>query len=148
MVLGPAGHRVLASPDGTGDPPSDDLHVDDFPGDDVPVGDVLVGEDPLAVYGSGAAARVRAVDGYTNVADLMVNARYDPDNDEIPAFEEQVGSHGGLGGDQERPFVLGPLELTPPARPLYGPVAVHHLLKGWLAELGQPVTARRTEAVS
>lgn len=123
MVLGATGHRVLAPVDAG----------------DTGEGDVVTGDDPLAVFGPGAADRVRRVDGYTNVADLMVNARYDPDNDEIPAFEEQVASHGGMGGDQERPFVLAPVGLAPPAGPLDGPVAVHRMLKRWLAELGHPV---------
>ena len=44
----------------------------------------------------------------------MVNARYDPERDEVAAFEEQVGSHGGLGGPQTHPFLLYPAELSPP----------------------------------
>ena len=38
----------------------------------------------------------------------MVNARYDPERDEVAAFEAQVGSHGGLGGPQTHPFLLYP----------------------------------------
>ena len=44
----------------------------------------------------------------------MVNSRYDPELDEVAAFEHQVGSHGGLGGPQTHPFVLHPADLTPP----------------------------------
>ena len=39
---------------------------------------------------------------------LSVNSVYDPTNDEVAAFEELIGSHGGLGGTQCKPFVLYP----------------------------------------
>jgi uncharacterized membrane protein YvlD (DUF360 family) len=104
------------------------------------------GDDPLEPFGEGAAALVRRVDGYPNLADLMVNSMYDPARDEVAAFEEQVGSHGGLGGPQTHPFVLYPADLSAPAEPIAGPVALHRVLKSWLVELGQPVTVRDAEA--
>ena len=70
----------------------------------------------------------------------MVNARYDPELDEVAAFEEQVGSHGGLGGPQTHPFLLYPADLVDPAEPIFTSVAMHRVLKTWLAEVGQPVT--------
>ena len=42
----------------------------------------------------------------------MVNSRYDPELEEVAAFEEQVSSHGGLGGPQTHPFLLYPAEFT------------------------------------
>lgn len=33
---------------------------------------------------------------------------YDPEKDEVAAFEELIGSHGGLGGCQSRPFIMYP----------------------------------------
>lgn len=105
--------------------------------------DEIDGVDPTAVFGPLAADKIRRVNGYRTAADLMVNAAYDPHADEICAFEEQVGSHGGLGGAQQHPFLLGPSTLTQPPGPLIGPVAVHLLLMGWLAELGHPVEVSR-----
>ena len=70
-----------------------------------------IGDDPLAPFGPDAVDQVREVDGYRTVADLMVNSRYDPDLDEVAAFEHQVGSHGALGGPQTHPFVLHPADL-------------------------------------
>ena len=70
------------------------------------------GDDPLAPFGPDAVDQVREVDGYRTVADLMVNSRYDPDLDEVAAFEHQVGSHGALGGPQTHPFVLHPADLS------------------------------------
>ena len=72
------------------------------------------GDDPLAPFGPDAVEQVREVDGYRTVADLMVNSRYDPELDEVAAFEHQVGSHGALGGPQTHPFVLHPADLAPP----------------------------------
>lgn len=103
--------------------------------------DEVDGRDPLGAFGPYAADKIRRVHGYRTVADLMVNADYDPHADEICAFEEQVGSHGGLGGAQEHPFLMAPTSLTQPVGPIVGPVAVHSILEGWLAELGHPVEA-------
>ena len=97
------------------------------------------GDDPLAPYGPQAVAHVVAVDAYRTTADLMINARYDPETDEVYAFEEQVGSHGGLGGPQTHPFVLYPAGLSPPDGPIVTSVGLHRVLKTWLAEVGQPV---------
>lgn len=102
--------------------------------------DAVEGEDPLAPFGAGAVAKVARVDGYPHVADLMINARYDADNDEIFAFEHQVGSHGGLGGPQTHPFLLHPVELAAPSAPIEGAEQVHRVLKGWLVDLGHPAS--------
>ena len=98
------------------------------------------GEDPLAPFGPRAIDQVSEADAYTTVADLMVNSRYDEMLEEVAAFEHQVGSHGGLGGPQTLPFVMHPADLEAPAEPIFGSPALHRVLKGWLADLGQPVT--------
>jgi uncharacterized membrane protein YvlD (DUF360 family) len=99
----------------------------------------VVGDDPLAPYGPRAVDQVRMVDEYPTVADVMVNARYDPEREEVAAFEAQVGSHGGLGGPQTHPFLMYPPSLSDPPAPIFTSVAVHRVLKTWLAELGHPV---------
>ena len=33
---------------------------------------------------------------------------YDPVKNEVAAFEELVGSHGGIGGEQSFPFISHP----------------------------------------
>ena len=73
----------------------------------------------------------------------MVNSRYDPELEEVAAFEDQVSSHGGLGGPQTHPFLLYPAELTAPAEPIFTSPAMYRVLKGWLAELGHPGDAAR-----
>ncbi|MGW0041874.1 phage holin family protein [Rhodococcus sp. NPDC003348] len=97
---------------------------------DVATGEVT-GRDPLADFGPCTLSRIRRTDSFDNVADLMINGRYWPDTDEVAAFEEQVGSHGGLGGPQTTPFLLYPSDLPAPPQPLHGAEAVHRVLVGW-----------------
>ena len=98
----------------------------------------VVGDDPLEPFGPRAVEQVAEVDAYRTVADLMVNSRYDPELEEIAAFESQVSSHGGLGGPQTHPFLLYPAELSAPQEPIFTSPAMYKLLKGWLAEVGHP----------
>jgi hypothetical protein len=98
----------------------------------------VVGDDPLEPFGPSAVEQVGEVDGYRTVADLMVNSRYDPELDEIAAFESQVSSHGGLGGPQTHPFLLYPADLSAPQEPIFTSPAMYKVLKGWLAEVGHP----------
>jgi hypothetical protein len=98
--------------------------------------DRVEGEDPLAPFGPNAARHVRRTDGFAHCADLMVNSTYWRHLDEVAAFEELVGSHGGMGGTQSFPFVLHPVELAVPEEELVGAEAVHRQLRRWLAQLG------------
>lgn len=115
----------------------------------VPVAELADGEGPLAAYGPGAADAIRRTDTFPHVADVMVNSMYDPGTGTVHAFEEQIGSHGGLGGDQSRPFLLWPRDLADPLdavtgedgeRPdeLVGAEAVHRVLRRWLQEASGP----------
>jgi len=112
VVLGPRGSRRLR-----------DDHVE--------------GEDPLAQFHEHAADHVRRTDGFAHCPDLLVNSCYWEELDEVAAFEELVGSHGGLGGGQSHPFVLFPRDLPWPDEPVLGAPAVHGVFRGWLAGLGQ-----------
>ncbi|CAM5491751.1 phage holin family protein [Streptomyces narbonensis] len=109
-------------------------------GVEVPVAE-LADEGPLAVFGRGAADAVRRTDGFPHVADVMVNSMYDPATGTVHAFEEQIGSHGGLGGEQSHPFLLSPPELSPPVgtgEELVGAERIHRVLRRWLRESSGP----------
>jgi hypothetical protein len=97
----------------------------------------LEGEDPLAPFGPDAAAHVRRTDGFPHCPDLAINSAYWADMDEVAAFEELVGSHGGLGGPQSFPFVLFPGVLPYPEEPVVGAERMHQVMRGWLVVLGQ-----------
>jgi uncharacterized membrane protein YvlD (DUF360 family) len=98
---------------------------------------VVLGEDPLTPYGEHAPALVARVSGFPHCPDVMVNSRYDPDTDEASPFEMHVGSHGGLGGPQQRGFLAHPRALTAPGE-IVGAEQLHRVLRGWLTELGHP----------
>ncbi len=99
-------------------------------------GGEVEGEDPLAPFGPRAADHVRRTDGFANCPDLVINSTYWPDTEEVAAFEELVGSHGGIGGTQSRPFVLAPAELPLPDGEIVGAETMHRVLRSWLAALG------------
>ncbi|MFG3659440.1 phage holin family protein [Streptomyces sp. NPDC047706] len=96
---------------------------------------------PLAGFGPGAADAVRRTHSFPHTADIMVNSFHDPADGEVLAFEEQIGSHGGLGGCQGRPFLLSPLDLSAPVADgtdLAGAEQVHRVLRRWLRECNGP----------
>ncbi|MFF3492823.1 phage holin family protein [Streptomyces sp. NPDC002795] len=120
-------------------------------GAQVPLAELADGEGPLAGFGTGAADAVRRTDSFPHTADIMVNSMYDPVDGEVLAFEEQIGSHGGLGGAQSRPFLLSPAELSEPVpqgEALVGAEQVHHVLRRWLTEGHGPQVPMRVVPLS
>ncbi len=96
----------------------------------------LEGEDPLAVFGPNAAAHLRRTDGFPDAPDILVISCYDPETGEVAAFEELIGSHGGLGGWQTMPFLMFPSALTASAEPIVGAASLFRVLKGWVESPG------------
>ncbi|MFV0132730.1 phage holin family protein [Streptomyces sp. HMX87] len=96
---------------------------------------------PLAPFGPRAADAVRRTHSFPHTADIMVNSFYDPADGEVLAFEEQIGSHGGLGGAQSKAFLLSPVAFGPPVddgAELTGAEQVHQVLRRWLREADGP----------
>jgi hypothetical protein len=94
------------------------------------------GDDPLAPFGPTAADDLRRHDALAHVGDLLVNSVFDPATEEVAAFEELTGCHGGLGGWQNQPVLVHPAG-WPREVELTSADAVHHQLVRWLARLGQ-----------
>jgi uncharacterized membrane protein YvlD (DUF360 family) len=94
------------------------------------------GEDPLAPYGEHAPDHLRRTDAFEHCPDVMVNSTFWEEMEEVAAFEELVGSHGGLGGSQSFPFVAFPADLPWPEEDVVGSERVHRIFCGWLAQLG------------
>jgi uncharacterized membrane protein YvlD (DUF360 family) len=107
----------------------------------------IEGEDPLGPFGPDAARHVRRTDGFPHCPDIVVNSTYFETTDEVAAFEELVGSHGGMGGTQSFPFLLHPVDLEAPDEPLVGAEAVHRVLRSWLVQLGHERYAEAAGAV-
>ncbi len=95
----------------------------------------VLGEDPLRDYGPHAVELISRVNTFPHCADIMINSRYDPATDGASPFEPHVGSHGALGGQQERGFLVHPAEFEPPGE-LVGAESLHKLFRLWLTKLG------------
>ncbi len=96
--------------------------------------DSVEGEDPLAAFDPTAADHLRRHDSFPHCPDILVNGVYDPEAGEIAPFEEFMGSHGGLGGPQTKPFAVVPAEWSDPAAPIVGVEAMHTALMRWLGD--------------
>jgi uncharacterized membrane protein YvlD (DUF360 family) len=121
LALGPSGVRVLD----TGE---------------------VEGDDPLAGFGANAADHLRRTDAFPHCPDVLVNSRYWEETGEVAAFEELVGSHGGMGGTQSHPFVLHPADLPWPGRPVIGAESVHQIFRRWLVSLGHVAYATSVDS--
>ena len=75
--------------------------------------------------------------------DLLLISQYDPELGEVAAFEELIGSHGGLGGPQNQPFILYPSEWTLDEPVPIGAPAIYRNLRAWLASIGIELGPRR-----
>jgi uncharacterized membrane protein YvlD (DUF360 family) len=100
------------------------------------------GEDPLRRFAPNAARHLRRSDRFDHAPDVMVGSFYDPALDEGCAFEELISFHGGIGGQQTRPFLLYPSHLPIPEEPIVGAAAVNVLLRDWRALLNEAPEAR------
>ncbi|MBE9941327.1 phosphodiesterase, partial [Cellulosimicrobium cellulans] len=104
----------------------------------------VVGADPLASFGSRAAADLVRVAGLEDAGDFVLVSSVD-EVGMVHAFEGLVGSHGGLGGAQNQAVLVHPAHLAVPddeledvdgTPMLVGAEAVHRRLVAWLTDLG------------
>lgn len=95
----------------------------------------ISGQDPLTLFGPNAAAHLMRTNTFPHTPDIMVNSLYDPETDEVAAFEELVGSHGGLGGDQSKAFLMYPAEWELKDEDIVGAGELHKQMKDWLRQL-------------
>ncbi len=97
--------------------------------------DNIEGENPLAEFGPNAAEHIRRTNSFKYTPDILVVSLYDPVKNEVAAFEELVGSHGGIGGEQSFPFVLHPSEWDL-GDDLVGAEKVYHAFKKEIGKIG------------
>jgi hypothetical protein len=107
-------------------------------------------DDPTAPFGEHAITGLKRIDGMANSPDLVAISLLDPSTGEVAAFEELIGSHGGLGGPQTEPFILHPADWTID-EPIVGAENVYHQIRRWLTGLGielGPADKRATPATA
>lgn len=90
------------------------------------------GKNPLAGYGEQALRQLIYEDGFSNCPDILVNSFYLQETDEVAAFEELVGSHGGLGGSQTKAILIYPANLHLGPEPIAGASSLHKAIKQWV----------------
>ena len=95
----------------------------------------VAGENPLIDYGPHAASLLLREDSFSNAPDILVVSTYWPGSDEVSAFENLVGSHGGIGGEQSRPFILYPAEFDPGLDGIVGAEEVYKVFKRWVRDI-------------
>lgn len=97
--------------------------------------DEVEGENPLEGFGDNIVRHLKRTSSFEHTPDILVNSFYDKEADEVCAFEELVGSHGGAGGDQSKPFILYPSSWNVSDDEIIGAENIYKLLKDNLAEL-------------
>ena len=95
----------------------------------------IEGENPLEGFGNNIVRHLKRTSSFEHTPDILVNSFYDKDADEVCAFEELVGSHGGAGGDQSKPFILYPSSWNVSDDEIIGAENIYKLIKENLAEL-------------
>jgi hypothetical protein len=102
------------------------------------------GTDPLSGYAGRAAGDLRRLSGLPDCGDIVLVSTVD-ELGLVHAFEELVGSHGGVGGSQNDALLVYPADwaLDPQLvedvdgrQMLVGPVAVHSQLLAWRRTFG------------
>ena len=89
------------------------------------------GDDPLLDFGAEAALALTRLDAMDNCGDLALISMFDPDTVQVAAFEELIGSHGGLGGPQTDALMLYPSDWELDAE-IVGAEAVYTQLRSWM----------------
>jgi putative membrane protein len=92
------------------------------------------GTDPLIDFGPHAADHLRRLDTFPHMGDIVVNSLYAPATGEVAAFEELVGSHGGLGGLQTEPFLMFPATWKMEDHQIVGAPEMYTVLNRWISD--------------
>ena len=98
----------------------------------------IEGSNPLEGFGDNIVRHLKRNSSFKYTPDILVNSFYDDENDEVCAFEELVGSHGGAGGSQSKPFILYPSSWNVPDEEIIGAENIYKILKENSEKLKEP----------
>ena len=101
----------------------------------------VVGADPLAPFGEAAAraAQLRRLAQFENSGDVIVHSALFPDGS-VAAFEELIGSHGGLGGEQTEAFIVHPCLPALRRAPIHSAAHLFAVLDEWRRRCAIPAS--------
>jgi uncharacterized membrane protein YvlD (DUF360 family) len=108
---------------------------------------VVTGTDPLEPFGDPEhhAGQLSRLAEYPHAGDLIVNSSLYPDG-QVAAFEELIGSHGGLGGQQTEAFLFHPADMVVPHTT--NATDTFALLDGRRGIPGEPLQPRTEDSVA
>ena len=89
----------------------------------------IEGVNPLEGFGDNIVRHIKRNSSFKYTPDILVNSFYDIENDEVCAFEELIGSHGGAGGSQSKPFILYPSSWKISDEEIVGAESIYKILK-------------------
>ena len=98
--------------------------------------DRVEGEDPTTLFGPHTIMSLQREDAMVHAPDLLLISQYNPQLGEVAAFEELIGSHGGLGGPQTEPFILHPADWSLDEPVPLGAPAIYRNIRRWLGSIG------------
>jgi hypothetical protein len=101
--------------------------------------DEIEGKNPLEGFGDNIVQHLKRNSSFKYTPDILVNSFYDGEKDEVCAFEELVGSHGGVGGSQSEPFILYPSDWKVPDEEIIGAENIYKILKTNLGDIKKSV---------
>jgi len=110
--------------------------------------DRVEGEDPCEIFGEHTVMSLKREDAMKHAPDLLLLSQYNPELGEVAAFEELIGSHGGLGGPQTEPFILHPIEWELDEDVPLGAPAIYRNIRRWLASIGIALGPQSAGAVA
>lgn len=89
----------------------------------------IEGKNPLEGYGKNVVRHLKRNSNFDHTPDILVISFYDSVANEVCAFEELVGSHGGIGGEQSVPFILYPSSWDVSSAEIIGAESIYNILK-------------------
>lgn len=110
--------------------------------------DTLTGDsDPLIAYGDAdlRAAQIKRVADFPHTGDLIIISNT-YEQGQVAAFEELIGSHGGIGGQQTDAFLFHPADIVVP--PTFDTTDLYPILndrRGKIVEDALPQASEQNE---
>jgi predicted AlkP superfamily pyrophosphatase or phosphodiesterase/uncharacterized membrane protein YvlD (DUF360 family) len=103
--------------------------------------EAVKGKNPLRIYKNIRVKELLNLATDPNAPDIILISAKHPGSNEVHAFEELVGNHGGIGGWQTEALLLHPSKLRIDEKfyekgALYDSTTIHNIFISWLTDAG------------